>query len=110
MKLMKHEMNEKPVKQALFIGNDNETETQDLMMMNAENSLTSDIKKHIDNYFASHCKNHAPERGLYDRIITEVEKILISSTMIYAQGNRCRASEILGINRNTLSKKIKELI
>lgn len=75
-----------------------------------ENSLSKDIELHIYSYFASHCKNHAPETGLYDRVMKEVERILICASLSYVEGNKSRAAEILGINRNTLSRKVKELL
>ena len=50
-----------------------------------------------------------PESGLYDRVIHEVEKILIEKTLAHTKKIQIRASKILGINRNTLRKKMKEL-
>jgi len=46
---------------------------------------------------------------LYNIIISEVERVLISSVLKATNGNKLKASKILGINRNTLSKKIKDL-
>jgi two-component system nitrogen regulation response regulator GlnG len=50
-----------------------------------------------------------PSSGLFDKILREVEKPLIYATMRRTSGNQIKASEILGINRNTLRKKIKQL-
>ena len=50
-----------------------------------------------------------PPRGLYDRIIEEVEAPLIRLTLAATRGNQIRAAEILGLNRNTLRKKIHDL-
>lgn len=47
--------------------------------------------------------------NLYSIIISEVERALISSVLKETKGNQIRASKILGINRNTLRKKIKDL-
>ncbi|MCL4141320.1 UNVERIFIED_CONTAM: hypothetical protein GTU68_021016 [Idotea baltica] len=40
-------------------------------------------------------------------ILAEVEAPLLRATLAHTQGNQCRASEILGINRGTLRKKLK---
>jgi two-component system nitrogen regulation response regulator GlnG len=46
--------------------------------------------------------------NLYDTVISEVEKALLSLTLKKTKGNQIKAAKILGINRNTLNKKIKE--
>ncbi len=49
------------------------------------------------------------ERGiLFDEAVGEFEKRFIKSVLDRAQGNQCRAAKILGIHRNTLSRKIGE--
>lgn len=47
--------------------------------------------------------------NLYNIIISEVERALISSVLKETKGNQLKASKILGINRNTLRKKIRDL-
>lgn len=47
-----------------------------------------------------------PPPDLYDRIMSQVEKPLIENVLRYVRGNQVRAATILGINRNTLRKKI----
>ena len=47
--------------------------------------------------------------NLYDTVIPEVEKALISMVMKETRGNQLRAAKLLGINRNTLRSKIKKL-
>lgn len=47
--------------------------------------------------------------SLYDIIISEVERALISSVLSETRGNQLKASRVLGINRNTLRKKIRDL-
>ena len=50
-----------------------------------------------------------PPRGLYDRVIREVERPLIELSLAATRGNQIRAADLLGLNRNTLRKKIREL-
>jgi two-component system, NtrC family, nitrogen regulation response regulator GlnG len=71
-------------------------------------SLASAAERHIRSYFAAH-DDRLPARGLYDRIVREVERPLIAVTLEATRGNQLRAAELLGLNRNTLRKKIKEL-
>jgi len=46
--------------------------------------------------------------GLYARTISAIEKSMIKVTLKYTLGNKAKAAAILGINRNTLYKKLKE--
>ena len=46
---------------------------------------------------------------VYDTVIAEVERSLISVTLEVAKGNRLKAAKILGLNRNTLLKKMRAL-
>lgn len=69
-------------------------------------SQTSD--RIIGDYFAAH-GDELPPKGVYDRIMREVEKPLLRRTLKATGGNQLKAAEILGINRNTLRKKLTEL-
>ena len=69
-------------------------------------SLPTTIEQHLKNYFSAHGSS-LPPPGLYDRILREVERPLISMTLQATHGNQIKAAEILGLNRNTLRKKIK---
>jgi len=71
-------------------------------------SLTSAAERHIRSYFAAH-DGRLPARGLHSRIMREVERPLIEVALEATHGNQLRAAELLGLNRNTLRKKIKEL-
>ena len=73
-----------------------------------EKPLPEVIREHVENYFASH-ENSLPLPGIYDRLMPLVEKPLIEVTLKATDGNQVKAAEILGINRNTLRKKIAEL-
>lgn len=72
------------------------------------NSLSKAMGKRLEKYFTMHSGEDVPE-GLYERIITEIEKSLFKVTMNYTNGNQMKASKILGINRNTLRKKLSAL-
>jgi DNA-binding NtrC family response regulator len=50
-----------------------------------------------------------PAAGLYDRILREVERPLLSLSLLATRGNQIKAAEVLGINRNTLRKKMRAL-
>jgi two-component system nitrogen regulation response regulator GlnG len=50
-----------------------------------------------------------PQAGLYDRLLAEVERPLILQALSATRGNQIRAAAVLGINRNTLRKKIQTL-
>jgi two-component system, NtrC family, nitrogen regulation response regulator GlnG len=75
-----------------------------------ENSdgLGGSIEQHLKTYFSAH-GDGLPAGGLYDRILREVERPLIIQTLQATRGNQIKAAEILGLNRNTLRKKIREL-
>lgn len=62
----------------------------------------------LEEFFEMH-NDVAPDSGLYNRIISEVERVLIQKTIKYTNNIHVKAAKILGINRNTLRKKIKEL-
>jgi len=50
-----------------------------------------------------------PPLGLYHRVLHDLEAPLIAATLTLTRGNQIKAAEILGLNRNTLRKKIREL-
>ena len=70
--------------------------------------LAGAVERHIIEYFAAH-KGGLPAAGLYDRVLREVERPLIVQTLGATRGNQIRAAHLLGLNRNTLRKKIREL-
>ena len=71
-------------------------------------SLGASVESHLRAYFQLH-GDALPPPGLYDRILREVELPLIALTLSATRGNQLRAADLLGINRNTLRKKIREL-
>jgi two-component system nitrogen regulation response regulator GlnG len=70
--------------------------------------LAAAVERHLKGYFAAH-KGSLPAAGLYDRVLREVERPLIVLTLGATRGNQIRAAHLLGLNRNTLRKKIREL-
>jgi len=71
-------------------------------------SLGGAVEAHLERYFARH-GDSLPPAGLYDRVLREIELPLIALTLSATRGNQLRAADLLGINRNTLRKKIREL-
>ena len=71
-------------------------------------SLSASVDQHIRRYFGA-LDGAVPPPGLHGRILREVEHPLIVATLEITRGNQVKAAEILGINRNTLRKRIREL-
>jgi two-component system nitrogen regulation response regulator GlnG len=71
-------------------------------------SLGAAVEHHLRSYFAAH-EDGLPASGLYDRILREVERPLIELSLSATRGNQIRAAKLLGLNRNTLRKKIRDL-
>jgi two-component system nitrogen regulation response regulator GlnG len=71
-------------------------------------SLSAAIEHHLAQYFAEHGEG-LPPPGVYDRILQDVERPLISICLAATRGNQIRAAHLLGLNRNTLRKKIRDL-
>jgi Fis family transcriptional regulator, factor for inversion stimulation protein len=73
--------------------------------MTGENDLTRCIRKAIESYFRD-LDGEKPS-AVYDMVINSVEKPLLESVLHRVQGNQTKAAEVLGLNRNTLRKKMK---
>ncbi|WP_291296997.1 nitrogen regulation protein NR(I) [Elioraea sp.] len=71
-------------------------------------TLAQAVERHLRAYFAGH-KDGLPSPGVHDRILQEIERPLIQLTLTATRGNQIRAAHVLGLNRNTLRKKIREL-
>ncbi len=74
----------------------------------ANEGLGGAAERHLRDYFAAH-KGGLPPTGLYDRVLREVERPLILLSLNATRGNQLKAAHLLGLNRNTLRKKIREL-
>ena len=73
-----------------------------------DDSLGTAVERQLKAYFSAH-KDGLPPAGLYDRVLREIERPLLSLTLSATRGNQIRAAELLGLNRNTLRKKIRDL-
>ncbi|MBB4302469.1 two-component system nitrogen regulation response regulator GlnG [Rhodobium orientis] len=71
-------------------------------------SLTVAVERHLAKYF-SQFGDELPPAGLYQRILREIEQPLITAALAATRGNQIRAADLLGLNRNTLRKKIRDL-
>ena len=71
-------------------------------------TLSTLVERHLSAYFADQ-PDGLPPVGLYDRVLEEIERPLIHLALVATRGNQVRAAEILGLNRNTLRKKIQDL-
>lgn len=79
-----------------------ETETSE------DERLGEAVERYLTRYFAQY-GDALPAPGLYSRILREIERPLIAISLAATHGNQIKAAELLGLNRNTLRKKIREL-
>ncbi|MCQ8782609.1 nitrogen regulation protein NR(I) [Mangrovibrevibacter kandeliae] len=70
--------------------------------------LSGSVERYLSDYFASF-GDDLPPPGLHGRILREVEYPLIAAALAATRGNQVRAADLLGVNRNTLRKKIRDL-
>jgi two-component system nitrogen regulation response regulator GlnG len=66
------------------------------------------LEKQLEKYFALHGEGAIPP-GLYNRVLSEVERSVLKVTLKRSRDNQVKAAQILGINRNTLRKKIAKI-
>lgn len=74
----------------------------------ASEGLSDAVERHLAEYFSGY-KDTLPPPGLYHRILREIEGPLIGAALAATRGNQIRAAELLGVNRNTLRKKVRDL-
>lgn len=70
--------------------------------------LSSSVASHLQRYFDLH-GGDLPPPGLYNRILREIELPLLEISLDATGGNQAKCADLLGINRNTLRKKITDL-
>ena len=74
----------------------------------SDESFSGAVERHLRAYFDAH-QSGLPAAGLHDRVLREIERPLILLTLAATRGNQIKAASVLGINRNTLRKKIRGL-
>lgn len=79
------------------------TNEDDCML--GENDVAKYVRKAVTDYFTD-LDGENPSCAVYDMVMNCVEKPLIEAVLQHAGGNQTRAAELLGLNRNTLRKKI----
>jgi two-component system nitrogen regulation response regulator GlnG len=65
------------------------------------------MEAYLTDYFGGF-GDQLPPPGLYDRVLRDVEAPLITAALTATRGNQIKAAELLGLNRNTLRKKVRE--
>ena len=73
-----------------------------------DDSLAISVERHLAELFKSY-GDGLPPPGLYHRILREIEYPLLSAALAATRGNQIKAAELLGLNRNTLRKKVRDL-
>ena len=71
-------------------------------------SIEHYLEAQLRQYFAAH-DGTLPAPGLYERVLARMERPLIEQTLRATRGNQLKAASILGLNRNTLRKKMLAL-
>lgn len=74
--------------------------------MSQHNDISQSVADALERYFADLDGEHAA--GVYAMVLREVERPMLESVMRHAGGNQTLAAEILGINRNTLRRKLAD--
>ena len=95
------------IEQALMEGGGS-VAMSDPAAMDRESDFSSLIEMHLAGMFAA-ADPALPQDGIYDRVMREVERPLLMLTLAATRGNQIRAAKLLGINRNTLRKKLSDL-
>jgi len=75
--------------------------------MSRPNELGDAVKRSLERYFKD-LDGETPS-GVYDMVLRIIEKPMIETILRQAEGNQTSAAEMLGINRNTLRKKMQQL-
>jgi Fis family transcriptional regulator len=71
-----------------------------------ENEIAACVRRSLNRYFKD-LDGEVPSE-VYGMVVSAVEKPLLAYILDHAEGNQTRAADMLGINRNTLRKKMRE--
>jgi two-component system, NtrC family, nitrogen regulation response regulator GlnG len=82
------------------------SEQQGVLLEN--DTITAAMERHMTKIFKD-AGHKLPNPGLYHRVLRDIEGPMIATTLAATRGNQLKAADILGLNRNTLRKKIKDL-
>jgi len=72
----------------------------------SENDIAKHVRKALNDYFKD-LDGEEPSVAIYDMVLCCVEKPMLETVLQHAGSNQTRAAELLGINRNTLRKKMQ---
>ena len=75
--------------------------------MNRRNELADCVRRSLERYFKD--MDGEKPTSIYDMVLKNIEKPMIETVLGKATGNQSLAAEMLGINRNTLRKKMQQL-
>ncbi len=76
------------------------------MMRQTSSEIADSVRKSLERYFKD--LDGEKPRAIYDMVLKNVEKPMIEAVLHKAEGNQTCAAEMLGINRNTLRKKMQQ--
>ena len=74
--------------------------------LNGSNEIGRSVERSLDEYFRK--LDGEPPHGVYDMVITHVERALLTSVLARTNGNQTHAADMLGMNRNTLRAKLSK--
>lgn len=85
---------------------DNQTSTTTGLPVENTQTLRDSVEKALESYFAQ--LDGQPVTEVYDMVLSEVEAPLLEVVMRYTKDNQTKAAVLLGLNRGTLRKKLKQ--
>ena len=74
------------------------------LRFNGRNEIGKSVEKSLDDYFRH--LDGEPPHGVYDMVIGQVERVLLTTMLERTNGNQTHAADLLGLNRNTLRAKL----